>query len=68
MTESIEVVHIFNIYNGKRIVKGRPAYTRERELLNTEFPLRTILVGDMNAHHSWWNSLSWMSTITSPPA
>lgn len=55
-TKSIEDVDIFNIYNERRIFDGRPAYTIERELLNTEFPPRTILAGDMNAHHLWWNS------------
>lgn len=52
----IEVLHNFKVYNKKRMTDRRTAYTIERELLNFEFPLRSILTGDMNAHHPWWNA------------
>ena len=54
-TPSIDPIYLFNIYNETpRYDRSKP-YTVERKLKDTTLPLRTILAGDFNAHHMWWN-------------
>src|SRR5690606_5829804 len=46
---------VFNIYNER--YGNTQQYTVERLLQDYTFPItRVLLVGDLNAHHSWWNS------------
>lgn len=40
----IKVIHLFNVYNEKRIRDRRPAYRIEHEMLNFNFPYRSILM------------------------
>ena len=55
-TPNLEPIHLFNIYNGTPRYDRSLPYTIERKLKNTTLPPRTILAGDFNAHHMWWNS------------
>lgn len=52
----IKATHIFNIYNERRPIDARTAYTRERQMLDFNFQPKSILASDMNAHHPWWNT------------
>ena len=55
-TPTIEPVFLFNIYNESPPHDRTLPYTVERVLKNITIPARTILAGDFNAHHLWWNS------------
>ena len=54
-------LQLINIYNEKSLETEDNSYTIERALVNITPTRNTILAGDFNAHHSWWNS-----TISSP--
>src|SRR5271156_200001 len=54
-------LQLINIYNERSLEPGIEEYTIERALINLIPSKNTILGGDFNAHHSWWNS-----TISSP--
>ena len=45
---------LFNIYNER--YADTQQYTIERLLRDYQFTSSTIIAGDMNAHHYWWNS------------
>lgn len=55
-TLSIEWIHLFNLYNQK--IEGGENNLRlgEKAVVRIKLPARTIVTGDMNAHHTWWNS------------
>jgi exonuclease III len=53
-TTSIATTTILNIYNETEPVTN--LYTIPRTLISIQLPERCIISGDMNAHHSWWNS------------
>ena len=55
-TPNIEPIFLFNIYNESPPHDRTLPYTVERVLNNLTLPERTILAGDFNAHHLWWNS------------
>ena len=55
-TPNLEPIHLFNIYNETPRYDRSLPYTIERKLKNITLPPRTILAGDFNAHHMWWNS------------
>jgi Endonuclease-reverse transcriptase len=55
-TPSIEPIYLFNIYNERPRQNQDQPYTIERVLTHITLPERTILAGDFNAHHPWWNS------------
>ena len=51
-----DTIQLINIYNEKSLLENRDDRTIER-CLHTITPTKyTIICGDMNAHHSWWNS------------
>ena len=51
-----ETIQLINIYNEKSLQENSNKYTIQR-LLNQIIPHKnTIFCGDLNAHHSWWNS------------
>src|SRR5436190_297955 len=51
-----ETIQLINIYNEKSLLENNNERTIER-CLHTITPAKyTIICGDMNAHHSWWNS------------
>jgi hypothetical protein len=53
---AIPDMQIINIYNERTLVNGRNVYTIER-CLDTLIPLEnTLISGDFNAHHAWWNT------------
>src|SRR5215469_15765302 len=54
-------LQLINIYNEKSLEPGIDEYTIERALANLVPSKNSILGGDFNAHHPWWNS-----TISSP--
>src|SRR5215469_10723410 len=54
-------LQLINIYNEKSLEEGVDEYTVERSLVNLVPSKNSILGGDFNAHHPWWNS-----TISSP--
>ena len=47
---------LLNIYNEKSLQENSSEYTVERALSQIRPLQRTLLCGDLNAHHSWWNS------------
>ena len=51
-----ETIQLLNIYNERSIEENGPERTIERYLHKIEPHEYTIICGDMNAHHSWWNS------------
>jgi hypothetical protein len=51
---------LINIYNEEGLGTNKD-WTVKRSLQDIQPDLRTIICGDFNAHHSWWNS-----TISSP--
>ena len=53
---SIEPIFLFNIYNETPRYDRSLPYTVDRVLKQIPLPERTILAGDFNAHHLWWNS------------
>ena len=55
-TPTIEPIYLFNIYNETPRYDRTLPYTIERILQQITLPERTILAGDFNAHHLWWNS------------
>src|SRR5215469_2873189 len=54
-------LQLINIYNKKSLEPKDNTYTIERALVNIVPSKNSILGGDFNAHHPWWNS-----TISSP--
>src|SRR5438034_761170 len=51
-----KTIQLINIYNEKSLSEDNNERTIER-CLHTITPAKyTIICGDMNAHHSWWNS------------
>src|SRR5437588_3463575 len=55
-TPNIEPIFLFNIYNESPPNDRTLPYTVKRILKYITLPERTILAGDFNAHHLWWNS------------
>ena len=55
-TPSIATLYLFNIYNEKPRYDQTLPYTLDRTLKNIDIPERSILAGEFNAHHPWWNS------------
>ena len=55
-TPTIDPIYLFNIYNETPRYNRKLPYTVERKLQYVNFPERTILAGDFNSHHLWWNS------------
>ena len=51
-----EVIQLINIYNEKSLKEDCTEYTVKRKLHEIVPSKNTILCGDLNAHHSWWNS------------
>ena len=54
MIISYLVVELFSKIHFRAVVVA--PYTIERTLKNISLPPRTILAGNFNAHHMWWNS------------
>jgi hypothetical protein len=54
----IETFQIINIYNEKSLDSDPEFtdYTVERSLQYVQLSHETLIVGDFNAHHNWWNS------------
>ena len=57
----LEPFQLINLYNERDLEKDGGDYTIERSLQHLKPEKRTIICGDFNAHHSWWNS-----TISNP--
>ena len=51
-------ITIINIYNEKSQLPHENTYTVDRILTSTPLSQHTIITGDFNAHHPWWNSNS----------
>jgi hypothetical protein len=51
---SIEPITVFNIYNKHE--DSSNLYTIPRIFTNILLLEQCIIAGDMNAHHTWWNS------------
>ena len=52
----IETFQIVNIYNEKSLDDLVDGYTVQRSLQHYTLQKQTLVLGDFNAHHSWWNS------------
>jgi len=49
---------LINIYNERQYrANAKPTYTADRLLYGTHPAGPTVLVGDFNTHHTWWNPL-----------
>ena len=53
-TPSIAPITVFNIYNEHE--GSSNLYTIPRSFTKIPLPERCIIAGDMNTHHTWWNS------------
>src|SRR5436190_9071938 len=51
-----KTIQVINIYNEKSLKDDCNEYTINRKLYEIVPDKNTILCGDLNAHHSWWNS------------
>ena len=54
-------IQLVNVYNEADQLRTGPR-TIDRVLYNYIIPRNTILVGDFNTHHPWWDPLAKMST------
>lgn len=52
----IKDFQLINIYNEKSLKEDQDDWTIERALVNITPSKNTIIGGDFNAHHPWWNS------------
>jgi hypothetical protein len=57
-TPSITTSYLYNIYNERPRYDQTLPYTVDQTLKNINIPERSILAGDFNAHHPWWNSFA----------
>ncbi|KAJ8063433.1 hypothetical protein OCU04_008652 [Sclerotinia nivalis] len=57
ISEGNHTVQLLNIYNEADQAKEK-GHTIERCLFNTSLSHHTILVGDFNSHHPWWDPFS----------
>ena len=48
--------YVYNIYNESRQDPTNLQHTIERKLIHNTPQPQTVLTGDMNAHHPWWNT------------
>jgi hypothetical protein len=55
-TPTIDPIYLFNIYNETPRYNRKLPYTVKRNLQHVNLPERSILAGDFNSHHLWWNS------------
>ncbi len=53
---NIENFSILNVYNEKSQKSNSYKYTVERKLTTIELTQNSLVCGDFNAHHQWWNS------------
>src|SRR5204863_5419091 len=51
-----EIIQLINIYNEKSLAENSNEWTVKRSLKNIIQHANTIICGDFNSHHSWWNS------------
>jgi hypothetical protein len=49
-------LQLINIYNERSLELGHSEWTVDRALVNITPSRHSIIGGDFNAHHSWWNS------------
>jgi len=49
-------IQLINVYNEKSLAENSNEWTVKRSLKNIIPHLNTIICGDFNSHHSWWNS------------
>jgi hypothetical protein len=52
-----KIIQLINIYNERSLREDCNEYTIKRKLHEITPNKNTILCGDLNAHHSWWNSI-----------
>jgi Endonuclease-reverse transcriptase len=52
----LDPIQLVNIYNEKSQEEGINTRTIERALIEIQPAKYSIIAGDFNAHHSWWNS------------
>ncbi|KAL1978951.1 hypothetical protein VTN96DRAFT_8108 [Rasamsonia emersonii] len=52
----IKDFQLINIYNEKSLKESQDDWTIDRALVNITPSRNTIIGGDFNAHHPWWNS------------
>ena len=52
----LKTIQIINIYNKKLLKENETKRIIERCLHNITSYKYSIICGDLNAHHSWWNS------------
>lgn len=58
-----ETIQLINIYNEKSLQENSNEYTVQRVLSQITPHKNTIFCGDLNAHHSWWNSATTHNAV-----
>jgi hypothetical protein len=56
LNSNAEVIQLINVYNEKSLSENNNEWTVNRSLQNITPAKNTIVCGDFNSHHSWWNS------------
>ena len=56
INNSSETVLLLNVYNEKSQEEDSDMWTVERKLKDIQLFSKSIVCGDFNAHHAWWNS------------
>ena len=56
MNPNAEVIQLINVYNEKSLAENSNEWTIKKSLKNIIPHSNTIICGDFNSHHSWWNS------------
>src|SRR5436189_437023 len=56
LNSDAEVIQLINIYNEKSLAENSNEWTVKRSLKDVIPHANTIICGDFNSHHSWWNS------------
>ena len=56
LNSNAEIIQLINIYNEKSLSEDSNEWTVKRSLQNITPAKNSIVCGDFNAHHSWWNS------------
>jgi hypothetical protein len=55
VAEESNTLELVNIYNKTSQIKGNSSKTIERSLLTNTISANSLILGDFNLHHPWWN-------------
>jgi hypothetical protein len=55
VAENNNMIELVNIYNETSLIEGNSLKTIERALLPRAISAKSVILGDFNTHHPWWN-------------